>query len=257
MNKKRLVVVVLLVLCLAGGGYWSYLKYNPNRSTDIQATGTIEAQSVELTARNSGTLQQLDIKEGNMVGSGQQVGVISRPDLVAQDQRDAIGVKEAQDKLDGLPAGSRSDILAVARDEVERSKAILQTTEAMLADLKIVSPLAGTVISKNYETGEFVSLGASVVTVADLAHLWIKVYITTDDLPVIKLGQQANFTVSGENRTFTGAVEQIASQGEFTPKTIQTKQERANVVYAVKIRIDNAGGILKPGMPADVTIERR
>ena len=96
-------------------------------------------------------------------------------------------------------------------------------------------------------------MGAPIVTVVNLDDLWIRVYIPTDQLPVIKLGQQVHFTVSGLPKAFTGTVEEINSQGEFTLKTIQTEEERANVVFGVKIRIDNQGGVLKPGMPADVT----
>ena len=82
--------------------------------------------------------------------------------------------------------------------------------------------------------------------------LWIKVYIPTDDLPKVALGQKVTFTVSGWPEIFEGVVEEIAARGEFTPKTIQTKQERTNVVFAVKIRISSKGNVLKPGMPADV-----
>ncbi|MGI5922288.1 MAG: HlyD family efflux transporter periplasmic adaptor subunit, partial [Syntrophomonadaceae bacterium] len=77
-------------------------------------------------------------------------------------------------------------------------------------------------------------------------------YIPTDDLPAIKMGQKVRFTVSGDKTQYTGTVTYIASQGEFTPKTIQTKKERANVVFAVKIAVNNQDGVLKPGMPADI-----
>ncbi|MGI6648660.1 MAG: hypothetical protein ACOX5W_06270 [Bacillota bacterium] len=83
----------------------------------------------------------------------------------------------------------------------------------------------------------------------------LRVYIPTDDLPVVKLGQPVTFTVSGESTTFEGIVCEIASWGEFTPKTIQTKEERTNIVFGVKIRINNGQGILKPGMPADVVFK--
>ena len=133
---------------------------------------------------------------------------------------------------------------------------MLKATEAMISDLQIRCPMTGTVVQKNYEPGEYVMPGASVLTVADLQNLWIKVYIPTDDLPAVKLNQKVKFTVSGDSRTFTGTVSEIASKGEFTPKTIQTKKERTNVVFGVKIRVDDADGLLKPGMPADVTITR-
>lgn len=325
--KKKPVVVVVLLLCLAGGIYWAYPRYFNRQTSAIQATGTIEATVVELTAKSPGTVRLLDIKEGDTVARGRLVAEITRSDLTAQRERDALAVLKAeqqladlssgareqerdvlvaevniartnyekaaadldrrqflfeqgalsqedlgqfkanleltenqllaaQARLDLLDAGSRPQAIAAARAEVERSKAVLKTTEAMLADLRVYTPISGVVISRNYEPGEFVQMGASLGTVADLSRLRIKVYVTTDELPSVKLGQQVQFTVSGDPVVFKGVVDWIASQGEFTPRTIQTKQERANVVYGVKIRIGNEGGRLKPGMPADVTFDR-
>lgn len=164
-------------------------------------------------------------------------------------------VEAARARLELLRAGSRPEQIEAARAELERSIAVLKASEALLEDTKIICPIDGTVLTRNFEEGEYVTAGASVATVANLNDMWIKVYIPTDDLPKIRLGQQVRFTVSGSPDTYTGVIEEIASQGEFTPKTIQTKKERANIVYAVKIRIDSAGGVLKPGMPADVIID--
>lgn len=165
-------------------------------------------------------------------------------------------LKAAESKLSLLEAGSRPQLINAARAEVERSRAILKSTEAMLEDLNIYAPIDGVVLTRNYEEGEFIQMGASVATLANLGDLWINLYIPTDDLPHIKLGQKVNFTVSGTNTVFAGVVEEIASKGEYTPKTIQTKKERTNVVFAVKIGIKNEGGVLKPGMPADVAFQR-
>ncbi len=187
-----------------------------------------------------------------------------RQGAVAKDVLDQyrLAVELDQNKLDAAKAalslledGSRPEVITASREEVDRSQAVLQASDAMLDDLKIISPIAGIVDTKNYEQGEFSPQGVSVVTVVDLSDLWIKVYIPTDELPAVKLGQIAHFTVSGTDRVFTGTVSEIASKGEFTPKEIQTREERANVVFGVKIRIDNQGGLLKQGMPADVTFD--
>lgn len=158
----------------------------------------------------------------------------------------------ANAKLSNVQAGSREKVIDAAKIEVERSKAILKATEAQLTDTEIYSPINGVVLTTNVEAGEFVPLGSSIATVVNLDDMWIKVYVPTDQLPQIKLGQSVDFTVTGSKDLFQGSVVEISSQGEFTPKTIQTKQERTNIVYAVKIKVDHHGGILKPGMPADV-----
>lgn len=326
MDKKKRVAIILVVLLLASGGYWGYHEYLVRDSSAIEATGTIEATTVDLGARLPGAIKTISVEAGDTVSRGQLVAELSRNDLLAQRERDALTVLKAEaalaDLLSGardheireatlaldtarvnynqvaadfermeslyqaeaipgsdyenaanrlklaenqvevararlslLESGGRPQQINAARTEVERSKAILKAADAMLEDLKIVSPLAGEVLSRNYEEGEYVNPGASVVTIADLSDMWIRVYIPTDDLPHIRLGQQVSFTVSGDDGVFTGVVEQIASKGEYTPKTIQTKQERANVVFGVKIRIKDGDGVLKPGMPADVVFK--
>lgn len=323
MNRKKTISIVMALILLGTASYYYYLHYYQNNDKLLQASGTIEATTVEVCARLNGTLQNLTVNEGVQVEKGQLLAELSRSDLLTQRERDALGVlvaqaryndlvsgfrsqeiKEAtsnldlaqanleqalvdlnraeqlfnagalsQEKLDAaqlnkttrekqvevaksrlqlLESGNRPEVISGAAAEIERSKAILKTTEAMLEDLKIFSPLNGTISSKNYENGEYVTAGASLLSVVDLNHLWIKVYIPADDLPRVKLNQAVEVSVSGSPQVFTGKVTYIASRGEFTPKTIQTKKERANVVFAVKVAVENQNDILKPGMPADV-----
>lgn len=164
-------------------------------------------------------------------------------------------LESAKIRLSLLVAGSRPEQIEAARAELERNIAVLKATEALFADTKIICPINGTVLTRNFEDGEVVQAGASVATIANLNDMWIKIYIPTDDLPKIKLGQQVKFTVSGSAGEYTGVIAEIASQGEYTPKTIQTKKERANIVYAVKIKVNNENSILKPGMPAEVVLD--
>lgn len=164
-------------------------------------------------------------------------------------------LESAKIRLSLLVAGSRPEQIEAARAELERNIAVLKATEALFADTKIICPINGTVLTRNFEDGEVVQAGASVATIANLNDMWIKIYIPTDDLPKIKLGQQVKFTVSGSAGEYTGVIAEIASQGEYTPKTIQTKKERANIVYAVKIKVNNENNILKPGMPAEVVLD--
>lgn len=327
-DRRRLIPLIIILILAAGGTYWAYTRYFAGAASSLQATGTIEATTVDITCKTAGTIKTISFQEGDTVGKDQLLGEITRNDLVAQRERDALAVAEAQDKLNDLVSGARSQEIKAAAanlnisqinldqanldwgrvqklfdggaasqqqldnaqanadlkksqlesaqaalsllqegtrpaqinaaaDEVERTKAVLRATETLLDDLKVYSPIDGTVLNRNYEPGEYVSAGANLASVADLNRLWITVYIPTDDLPAIKLGQKTHITVSGNSSQYAGTVANIASKGEFTPKTIQTKQERTNVVFAVKITIDdNQNGVLKPGMPADVVFDR-
>lgn len=321
MKKAARLVVILLVLIVAS--YYLYQYYVGTKDTSLQASGTIEATTIELNARSSGTIYRLPVEEGQSIKAGQLVAEISREDLLAQREKAAntlrsaeahlkdltsgarsqeiaearIGVEAAQDALTQaesdlnratklkesggislddwetaklarddtareldlakndlslLEEGTRTQAIAVAAADVETARAALKAAESSVSDLQIYAPHLGTIISRNYEPGEYVPAAATLATMADLSDLWIKVYIPADDLPRIKLSQMVSITISGSNNTFTGKVINIANQGEYTPKMIQTEKERANVVFAVKIKVDSQGGELKPGMPADV-----
>lgn len=177
-------------------------------------------------------------------------------------ERAETAYKQSQNALESakirqglLVEGSRPEQIAAARAELERNMAVLKASEAIFEDTKITCPIDGTVLTRNFEDGEVVQAGASVASIANLNDMWIKVFIPTDDLPGIKLGQQVKFTVSGSAEEHPGIIEEIASQGEYTPKVIQTKKERTNIVYAVKIKFNNVNNVLKPGMPADVDFD--
>jgi len=316
----------VFIIILSGASIWAYHNYSVRPLEPIQASGIIEATTVDISARAPGTVVRLALQEGQTVSRDQLVAELSRSDLSAQKERDAMGVAAAQAKLDDLQSGARTQELEEARSntqiavinldkakrdlaraeslfaagaisqesleqsrnnadqksqllevaqarqnsleagsrpqqikaaaaELERNKAILKASQNLLADLQLFAPLNGTVLSRNYEVGEFVQIGSSLGTIADLNHMWIKVYIPTDDLPRIKLGQKVYFTVSGDSHRYSGTVSSIASKGEFTPKMIQTPKERTNIVFAVKISFDNKDGALKIGMPADVVFD--
>jgi HlyD family secretion protein len=164
-------------------------------------------------------------------------------------------LESAKIRLSLLLDGSRPEQIEAARAELERNIAVLKASEALFEDTKIICPINGTVLTRNFEDGEVIQAGASVATIANLNDMWIKVYIPTDDLPKIKLGQQVRFTVSGSTEEHQGIIKEIASKGEYTPKVIQTKKERTNIVYAVKIKFNNKNNVLKPGMPADVVLD--
>lgn len=119
----------------------------------------------------------------------------------------------------------------------------------------IKSPIDGTVIESYVRKGEFVNVGKALFKIADLKSLDLKVFITGDQLASIKLGQQVRVYVDGfeSGRELSGTVTWISSEAEFTPKTIQTRKERVNLVYAVKVRVANDGS-LKIGMPGEVRL---
>ena len=119
---------------------------------------------------------------------------------------------------------------------------------------KIVNPITGTVLNKYAETGELTGSGKTLYNIADLSEMDLRIYISGDQIPDIHLGDTVEVLIDKDkknNRSLEGIISWIASSAEFTPKTIQTKAERVNLVYAVKVKVRNDGS-LKIGMPGEV-----
>ena len=162
----------------------------------------------------------------------------------------------AQSRYSLLLAGNRPEAIAAQRLEVERSEAVLAASRTQVADLEVNSPLAGRVLSKNYERGEYVNAGAAIATIGDMNDCWVKIYVSTEQLGKIRLGQAASVKIDAyPDKTFRGEIKEISQNAEYTPRQSITQRERANMVFAVKVRLDNPTETMKPGLPADVVLE--
>ena len=162
----------------------------------------------------------------------------------------------AQSRYSLLLAGNRPEAIAAQRLEVERSEAVLAASRTQVADLEVNSPLAGRVLSKNYERGEYVNAGAAIATIGDMNDCWVKIYVSTEQLGKIRLGQAASVKIDAyPDKTFRGEIKEISQNAEYTPRQSITQRERANMVFAVKVKLDNPAETMKPGLPADVVLE--
>jgi HlyD family secretion protein len=162
---------------------------------------------------------------------------------------------EAAERLKLVQEGPRAETIQQARARVAQAQAAVALAETQLDYTRLVSPMAGTVLSHNIEPGEFVAAGTPVVTVADTVHVWVRAYLDQSDLGRVRHGQKvAVRTDSFPGRDFAGTVGFIASEAEFTPKTVQTPKERVKLVFRLKVDVENPKDELKPGMPADVVI---
>ncbi len=162
---------------------------------------------------------------------------------------------EAAERLKLIQEGPRAETIRQARARTEQARAAVALATTQLENTRLTSPLAGVVLSHNIEPGEFVSAGTPVVTVAETTHLWVRAYLDQPDLGRVRHGQKVVVrTDSFPGRDFEGVVGFIASEAEFTPKTVQTPKERVKLVFRLKIDVANPKDELKPGMPADVII---
>ncbi|MBI1939668.1 MAG: efflux RND transporter periplasmic adaptor subunit [Ignavibacteriales bacterium] len=151
---------------------------------------------------------------------------------------------------------ARPEEIAQAKANYEKAEAAIGLIEKSLRDCSVTSPINGYVVKKFVEEGETVSMMSSLVKVSDLSNVELSIYVAETDLGKVKLGQKAEVTVdSFEEKIFEGEVIFISPEAEFTPKNIQTKDERTKLVFEVKIKISNPKFELKPGMPADAVIK--
>jgi len=182
--------------------------------------------------------------------SGRQMDTARKAYDVASSQ-----YRNALETLSLVKEGPRKESIKAAEDRVQQAKAALRVSEERLKDTVLFAPVSGVVMRKNMELGETVAPGAPVYTIGDLENPWIRVYVKEDKLGLVKLGQKAGITTdSYPGKKYEGVLTYISSEAEFTPKNVQTQEERVKLVFGIKVSAKNGNGELKPGMPADVKI---
>lgn len=174
---------------------------------------------------------------------------------ITQEKIAESNLKLAQEKLNLIISPAKKEELDTLRATVEQAQAGVKLSEIQLSKSTIISPINGNVILKSFEEGETVVAGSPLIVLADISKVFLKVYIPVSQIGNVKIGQKAIVTVdSFEDKTFEGTIKYISPKAEFTPKNVQTKEERVNQVFEVKISISNKNGLLKSGMPADANI---
>ena len=222
------------------------------RVLNFMATAAEEAVA-EAQAAQDGAQQHLDnliAMRDNPLAADAAVTAAEGKYRVAE-----AAVNVAQAALDALLEGAMPEEIAMAQARVRQAQASLHTLDVQLEQLTIKSPINGLVTSKVVHVGEIATPGATLMTVADLDQVTLTIYVPENQINMVALGQAVGVEVdSFPNEVFQGEVTYIAHRAEFTPKNVQTKEERVNMVFAVKVRIPNPDHRLKPGMPADAII---
>jgi HlyD family secretion protein len=218
------------------------------RREDIgEARALVQRAQAEL----DGAGRDFERMEGLLAsGSGTEK---ARDDARARRDAAAASVKAARERLSRLQAGSRREEIDAARARVAAADARIAQLEQQVRDAVVTSPVEGTVTEKLAEKGELAARGTGVAVVSDLVRPWLTVYVPEPDLGRVRIGQEAEVrTDDGQVRT--GRVAAVASKAEFTPRNVQTRDERVKLVYKLKIGLPNPDGLFKAGMPAEARI---
>ena len=192
------------------------------------------------------------VKEhAGLVQAGPRSETIESASAQVERARASLRVGQAN----AIESKRREQDIVARQSDIERAKAQIALIDSQMADTIAVSPINGMVLVKAADVGEILAPGTSVVTVGDIEHPWLRAYIREQDLGRVKIGDKVKVTTdSYRDKVYDGRISYISSEAEFTPKQIQTSEERVKLVYRVKIDVDNPRHELKSNMPADAEI---
>ena len=301
MLQKTIVIVVIAFITIS---------CNQSKSRH-DASGIFEATEVIISAEASGKVEVFDLKEGDHLSEGQQVGYIDstqlylkkmqlmaaqkaviarRPDVAKQiaatrEQIDKAKLEKARVEnlfkdgaatqkqvddadsqlrvLESTLAGQENSLSTSVNSLDEESASFriqMEQVDDQLAKCRIVNPVEGTVLSKYTQAKEFVATGKALYKIADTRNMFLRAYVVSGQLEKVAVGQDATVFIAlsdGSSKSYPGKVAWISDKAEFTPKTIQTQDERQNLVYAVKIEVANTDGLIKIGTYGDVDFEKK
>ena len=219
----RIFIVILVVFLVGGCAGKKDFK-------NMTFSGTLEMTEHVLGAKVAGRLTTLNVKEGDWVTRGQLLATLDRYEENKKDYA-RLGVLYQN-------GGANQQSLEYAQLAVE--------------DQEIIAPLDGVVLVKAAETGEIVPSGGGVVVIGDTHDQWVKIFVTEDIMHALELNEQATIAVDGTDKTYKGHVTFIADKAEFSPRNVQTPDERVTQTFAVKIAIDDADLHLHTGVAADI-----
>ncbi|MBF0490254.1 MAG: HlyD family efflux transporter periplasmic adaptor subunit [Candidatus Omnitrophica bacterium] len=197
-------------------------------------SGTLELTEHVLGAKVAGRLTSLSVKEGDMVKASQVLATLDRYEQTKKDY------ERAQELL--KIGGTNAQAIEYAKLAME--------------DQQIISPIDGIVLVKAAEVGETLSAGAGVVVIGNLQDQWIKVFLPEGLIGQVILGQKASIVFDGLNQSYEGHVSFIATKAEFTPRNVQSPEERITQVFAVKVALDKPDEHVHPGVAADVEFRK-
>lgn len=298
MKTASTVILSIALLAACNGGEEAADAYGNFESTEIivsaEATGRLLSFDVEegtvLPARTVvGAIDstQLSLKKAQL-GANIEAVLSKRPDVSPQlevirqqiatwqrekqrvenllkanaattKQLDDVNARIAElEKQYASTASSLQTQVSGLTSETRPLRYQVEQVEEQLAQSRIINPVEGTVLVKYVENGEVVSFGKPLYKIADLRTMYLRAYISGDQLGQVKTGQEVTVQTDlpgGEMKSWKGTISWISAEAEFTPKTIQTKEERVQLVYALKVKVENDGG-LKIGMPGEIRLSK-
>ncbi len=285
--RRRLPIIAVIVV-VAALVVTLIVATRSGRRPDNELSGTIEAFEVQVSSRVSAQVLATPMPEGSVVSTGDTLAKLDTGDyaLAASAARSqwqsAIAAQNAAQAQSELASATLTRLSALARNgdlsaqDLDKARAESQAARsaadaaataasaaqaqhelalARLNDCTVLAPVPGVISTLVFRPGETVNPGQTVATITDLDQTWLTVYLPERLLGQVRLGDSVLVKVDAyPDRDFSGSITFISEQAEFTPKDIQTREERVNSVYRLKVTLPNADRVFKPGMPADAWV---
>lgn len=260
-NSKRkhppIPVIVILVLVLIGGGVWWWwwsstqaTSTNPN-----QFSGSVEATSSQIGPALAGRIVSVPVAEGDQVAQGDLLVQLDQTAMKLQLDQAEQGVTAAKAAItNARDTGTSADVKA-AKARLAQAQAAVKLAKLQLSYTAVKAPNAGVITAVNANPGQNAAPSKTLVTLLDPNDLFVRIYVPETSIGTVKIGQKATVTTDSVTTSFPAQVSFVAAEAEFTPNTVQTKDQRTKLVYEVRIRVSDDSGTLKAGMPVDVTVD--
>jgi HlyD family secretion protein len=247
--------MVLLVLALAAGGYFWWRSAQATVSAGLSASGSVEAQQYGVASVIAGRVSKVAVSEGDVVKQGQTLVVLDQSALKLQVEQAEQGVKAARATLSNAKEDGTDADVSAARARLNQAKAAVDLAEIQLGYATVTAPHSGVVVTLTTNAGENAGPGRTLLTLTDPADLFVRVFVPETQIGNVKVGQQATVTADSVSEPYPGTVSFVASEAQFTPNNVETKDQRTKLVFEVRVRINDTSGALKAGMPVDVTFQ--
>lgn len=228
------------------------------RQADAQvatAETDVRAAEAELAAARADADRFEALLASNSGSRKQRDDAVTRRDVAqarVQGARDRV--RAARENAARLRAGSRREEIAAARARVAAAEAQIAVWEKAIADATVTAPIGGVVSEALADAGELLQPRAPILVIANLDHVWANVYVAEPVVPRLRVGQPATVFTDAGGAGLPGTVTYISSKAEFTPRNVQTAEDRSKLVYRIKVSVDNTQGALKVGMPVEAEI---
>lgn len=254
MKKPARIIIVVVLLAVVGTVIWYFTEQNGQDKNIIAASGTIESTEISISSQTAGKIKRVAVQEGQKVKKDEVVAEIDDALLQDQVKQAQAGVDAAQAAVESAEDGTDAEKKA-ANAQLRQAEAVLSMAQIQASYAKITVAQDGEILDVPIDEGEDATPGTVIAVLGDLKDLKVDIYVPENQLGLVKLGQKADMSVDSFPSTiFKGKVSKIASEPEFTPTSVQTKDQRLKTVYKVTVSAQNVENKLKPGMPVDVEI---